>query len=75
MLYMVETYWRYRHLPNLLFLHYADLTNDLDGEMRRTAAFLDIEMPGTSESRLHPVLRNFRSILASKATNAQQLST
>ena len=42
MLYMVETYWRYRHLPNLLFLHYADLTRDLDGEMRRTAAFLDI---------------------------------
>jgi len=42
MLYMVETYWRYRHLANLLFLHYADLTRDLDGEMRRTAAFLDI---------------------------------
>ena len=44
MLYMVETYWRYRHLPNLLFLHYADLTHDLDGEMRRTAAFLGIEI-------------------------------
>jgi hypothetical protein len=44
MLYMVETYWRYRHLPNLLFLHYADLTHDLDGEMRRTAAFLEVEI-------------------------------
>jgi hypothetical protein len=42
MLYMVESYWRFRHLPNLLFLHYADLTRDLDGEMRRVAAFLDI---------------------------------
>jgi aryl sulfotransferase len=29
-------------LPNLLFLHYADLTRDLDGEMRRVAAFLAI---------------------------------
>lgn len=44
MLYMMETYWRFRHLPNLLFLHYADLTCDLDGEMRRVAAFLDIEV-------------------------------
>ena len=44
MLYMVETFWRFRHLPNLMFLHYADLTQDLDGEMRRTAAFLEIEV-------------------------------
>lgn len=41
-LYMMETYWHFRHLPNLLFLHYADLIRDLDGEMRRVAAFLDI---------------------------------
>lgn len=33
-------YWRFRHLPNLLFLHYADLSADLDGELRRLAAFL-----------------------------------
>jgi len=44
MLYMVETYWRFRDLPNLLFLHYADLTDDLDGEMRRVADFLDIDI-------------------------------
>ena len=44
MLYMVESYWRFRHLPNLLFLHFADLIHDLDGEMRRVANFLSVEV-------------------------------
>lgn len=43
MFHMIESYWRYRHLPNILFLHYADLTADLEGEMRRVAKFLGIE--------------------------------
>lgn len=42
MLYMVESFWKFRHLPNILMLHYADLIRDLDGEMRRVAAFLGI---------------------------------
>lgn len=41
-LYMMETYWRFCHLPNLILLHYADLTRDLEGEMRRLADFLEI---------------------------------
>jgi aryl sulfotransferase len=40
-----NTYWRERHRPNLLFVHYNDLKADLDGEMRRIARFLDIEVP------------------------------
>ena len=44
MLYMVETYWRFRHLPNLVFLHYADLIHNLDGEMRHLANFLEISI-------------------------------
>lgn len=44
MLYMVESYWRFRHLPNLLFLHYADLVQDLEREMRRVAQFLRIDV-------------------------------
>jgi aryl sulfotransferase len=36
------TYWEYRRLPNLIFLHYADLTTHLDEEMRRLSAFLQI---------------------------------
>ena len=37
---LTQTFWRFRHLPNLCFLHYADLTADLDGEFRRLADFL-----------------------------------
>jgi hypothetical protein len=37
---LTTTYWRFRELPNLHFLHYADLSADLDGEMRRLARFL-----------------------------------
>ena len=36
------TYWAERKLPNLLMVNYSDLLADLDGEMRRVAAFLDI---------------------------------
>lgn len=37
-----KTFWRFRHLPNLHFMHYADLSRDLDRELRRLAAFLGI---------------------------------
>jgi len=40
-----RSYWDFRHLPNLLFVHYNDLKADLDGEMRRIARFLDIDVP------------------------------
>ncbi len=40
------TYWEYRHLPNIMMLHYSDLLADLDGEMRRIADYLDIDVPG-----------------------------
>lgn len=35
-----QTYWDYRHLPNFLFLHYADMLADLDGTIRRIASFI-----------------------------------
>jgi aryl sulfotransferase len=35
-------YWRERQMANFLMVHYNDLLDDLDGEMRRVAAFLDI---------------------------------
>jgi aryl sulfotransferase len=40
-----RTYWDYRALPNLLMVHYNDLKADLDGQMRRIARYLDIEVP------------------------------
>ena len=40
-----QTFWEFRHLPNMLFLHYADLKTDLEGQMRRVAKFLDVDVP------------------------------
>jgi hypothetical protein len=37
--------WRRRDQPNILLVHYADLQHDLDGEMRRIAARLGIDVP------------------------------
>ena len=39
---LTKTYWAHRDAPNLHFLHYADLSADLDGELRRLARFLGI---------------------------------
>lgn len=36
-------YWAERRRPNFLFVHYDDLKQDLDAEMRRIADFLDIQ--------------------------------
>jgi aryl sulfotransferase len=36
----LKTFWAWRRLPNLFFLHYADLSEDLDREMRRLSLFL-----------------------------------
>jgi aryl sulfotransferase len=41
-LHHAQTWWDFRHLPNLLFVHFEDLLADLDGEMRRIAAYLDV---------------------------------
>ena len=39
-----RSFWDYRHLPNLHFLHYSDLQADLEGQMRRVAGLLDIDV-------------------------------
>ncbi len=39
------TYWRERMRPNLLLVHYDDLNADLEAEMRRISAFLEIDTP------------------------------
>lgn len=36
----LRSWWEHRHEPNVLFLHYQDLLDDLDGQMRRVGAFL-----------------------------------
>jgi aryl sulfotransferase len=40
--YHLNSWWQFRHLPNILFVHYADLLEDLDSELRRISTWLDI---------------------------------
>jgi len=39
-----QSWWSYRMLPNVLLLHFEDLLNDTEGEIKRIAAFLDISI-------------------------------
>ncbi len=52
MTHFAKTYWAWRGLPNLHFLHYADLTTDLEGEMRRLAGSLKVAVAETAWPRL-----------------------
>jgi aryl sulfotransferase len=47
-----QSYWAERARPNLLLVHHNDLLSDLEGEMRRIAAFLSIECPPNLMQRL-----------------------
>lgn len=38
----VRSWWQIRDLPNVMFLHFVNLKKDMEGEMRRIAAFLGI---------------------------------
>jgi aryl sulfotransferase len=39
-----QTWWDFRHLPNILFVHYADLLADPTVEIQRVADFLELEV-------------------------------
>jgi len=41
----VQSWWNFRHLPNIEFFHYNDMLADTEREVRRIAAFLEIEVP------------------------------
>ena len=51
-LYFLDSYLQFRTLPNIAFLHYADLRTDLEGEMRRLSAFLNIRVDEAALPRL-----------------------
>ena len=40
----LATFWEVRERPNVVLVHYADLQRDLEGEMRRIAQRLDIDI-------------------------------
>jgi aryl sulfotransferase len=41
----LSTWWQWRDLPNVHFMHFSDMLADIEGEMRRLAAFCDIDVP------------------------------
>ena len=44
---VTQSWWNHRRLPNILFLHYADMKRDTAGAISRIADFLDIDLaPG-----------------------------
>jgi aryl sulfotransferase len=38
----LASWWEHREAPNVLFLHYQEMLDDLDAQMRRVSAFLGI---------------------------------
>lgn len=51
----VRSWWAIRHLPNVKFIHFADLKADMPGQIREIASFLDIPI---DESRWDGILRH-----------------
>ena len=56
-----QTWWEFRHLPNILLVHYNDLLQDLTGEIRRLARYLDIDVSEALLSRIADAV-TFRSM-------------
>jgi aryl sulfotransferase len=63
----VRTWWAIRHLPNVQLVHFADLKRDLPGQMRRIAAFLEIEVAESD----WPAITEYCSFNWMKANAAQ----
>ncbi|MCB1672876.1 MAG: sulfotransferase domain-containing protein [Gammaproteobacteria bacterium] len=52
-----RSFWDARDEPNVLLVHYGDMKADLEGEMRRIAEFLDIDIPEELWPRLTEAAR------------------
>jgi aryl sulfotransferase len=74
-----KSFWDYRHLPNIHFFHYADLQADLEGEMRRLAGLLEIEVdearwPALVEAATFESMKRNADQLAPEVNNSAWLS-
>jgi len=61
--YHLRSWWVYRHLPNILFVHFNNLLNDLDGQMRIISNYLKIEI----NEKIWPALVNKATFKTMKA--------
>ena len=48
----VQSFWNARHLPNVQLVHYSDLLEDTEREVRFIAGFLGIELPDSEWPRI-----------------------
>jgi aryl sulfotransferase len=67
-------YWQERHQPNVLMVHYNDMLEDLDGEMRRVTAFLGIAVneivwPSLVEAATFERMRNVGDQILPRVAN------
>jgi len=44
-LYNVQSWWEYRNLPNVQLIHYGDMIEDTEREVRRIGGFLGFDLP------------------------------
>ena len=63
----LQTWWDFRHLDNILFIHFGDLKRDLDGQVRRLAAHVGIDVPDEAL----PAIRSAVSVDAMRQHMAQ----
>lgn len=68
----VLDFWRRRDQPNVLFLTYEQLKQDLAGVIRRTAAFLGKQMDDDQVERLKQHL-SFESMKNNPAVNYEEV--
>ena len=52
-----QTWWNYRHLDNILFVHFNDLLADLEAEIQRVATFLDIPVTAAAVTAVAKAVR------------------
>ncbi|MBK8351749.1 MAG: sulfotransferase domain-containing protein [Saprospirales bacterium] len=51
----LRTWWSIKDLPNVHFVHFENLKNDMSGEIKKIAAFLEIEI---NESKWNKILEH-----------------
>lgn len=72
-LHHAQTWWDYRHLPNILMVHYTDLLQDPEGQVRRIAKHIDVAideemLPGILQRiSFNGMKENFNSIMPEAA--------
>jgi aryl sulfotransferase len=69
-LHHVQTWWDFKHLPNILFVHFNDLLDNLEAEIQRVADFLDIALDADLRSKIADAV-TFKQV----KQNAEQLGS